>query len=80
MRFRIDITRREGLSDPEGVTTARALGDLGYDVEHVAFGRSIVLEVPGDDETGLRSQVDEMCQKLLANPVIEDYEISVVPG
>jgi len=77
MRFRIDITRREGLSDPEGVTTARALGDLGYDVERVSFGRSIMLDVPGDDVAVL-SDVDEMCRRLLANPVIEDYEISVV--
>lgn len=78
MRFRIDITRREGLSDPEGVTTERALGDLGYDAEHVSFGRSITLDVPGDDEARLLDLVDEMCRRLLANPVIEDYEISMV--
>ncbi len=76
MKFRVSISRRQGLADPEGVTTARALRDLGYQgVGDVHFGRSIDLEIAGDDEESLTSQVAEMCERLLANPVIEDYRV-----
>ncbi len=79
MRFQVAIRRRHGLSDPEGVTTLRALQDLGYDeVTEVHFGRTITLEVDGDDEATATDRVTEMCEKLLANPVIEDYEIAVL--
>ena len=76
MKFRVSIARRHGLADPEGVTTARALRDLGYgDVGDVHFGRTIDLDVAGDDEEALSAQVAEMCRRLLANPVIEDFEV-----
>ncbi len=78
MKYRVSITRKDGLSDPEGVETGRALRDLGYDgVGEVHFGRTITLEVDGDDEVTVRAQVVEMCDRLLANPVIEDYEVEV---
>jgi phosphoribosylformylglycinamidine synthase len=77
--FRVSITRKEGISDPEGVTTARALRDLGYtEVGEVHFGRTITLEVEADDRTEAEGRVDEMCARLLANPVIEDYTIEVI--
>ena len=76
MRFRVNITRKAGLSDPEGVETARALADLGYDeVGEVHFGRIITLEIGGDDTVAATARVTEMCERLLANPVIEDYTI-----
>jgi phosphoribosylformylglycinamidine synthase len=79
VRIKVSISRKEGLSDPEGVETARALGDLGYDaVGEVHFGRIIVLEVSGDDEGAVIEQVTEMCDRLLANPVIEDYTVEVI--
>ena len=79
MRLRVSINRKEGLSDPEGVETARALADLGFtEVEEVHFGRVILLEVPDRDPAGALLQVTEMCERLLANPVIEDYTIEVV--
>ena len=78
MRVRVEITRRPGIADPEGRTIARALGDLGYaEVESVAMGRTILLEVAGDDEPQVRDRVVEMCRRLLANPVMEDYTITV---
>ncbi|MFQ5554754.1 MAG: phosphoribosylformylglycinamidine synthase subunit PurS [Acidimicrobiia bacterium] len=77
MRYRIEITRRDGLSDPEGVTTKQALLDLGYDeVEDVRFGRTIYIET-GDTDAG-RQRLTEMCERLLANPVIEDFEIVAI--
>jgi phosphoribosylformylglycinamidine synthase len=79
MRFRVSITRKEGLADPEGVATRRALLDLGYEgVGEVHFGRIITLDLDvGDAEAGT-AVVHEMCERLLANPVIADYSIEVV--
>lgn len=79
MKFRIDIRRKEGLSDPEGMTTQRALRDLGYSaVTSAHFGRTIYLEIDGEDTGSAQSDVESMCRQLLANPVIEDYDIEVV--
>ena len=76
MKYRVAITRKEGLSDPEGVATRRALLDLGYGgVGEVHFGRIITLELDADNG---QDQVAEMCERLLANPVIEDYTIEIV--
>ncbi len=77
MKVRVDIRRKEGLSDPEGVTTQRALQDLGFGVDDVHFGRSIYLDVDGGDAAEVRRLVDEMCRTLLANPVMEEYEVVV---
>ena len=79
MKFRIDIRRKEGLSDPEGVTTQQALRNLGYsDVTATHFGRTIYLEMEGEDAGSATAEVEAMCRQLLANPVIEDFEIEVV--
>ncbi len=76
MRFRVSISRRQGLADPEGTTTARALRDLGYDeVLEVDFGRTMTIEVTAEDEAEARTRIDEMCERLLANPVIEAYNV-----
>jgi phosphoribosylformylglycinamidine synthase subunit PurS len=73
MRYVVEITRKSGLADPEGTTTAAALTDLGYsEVASVSFGRTIHLEVADDTSV---ERIDEMCRRLLANPVIEDYSI-----
>lgn len=80
MRFLVSISRKDGLADPEGATTARALRDLGYgDVGEVHFGRTILVELSGDDLDDARDRVDEMCRRLLANPVIEDFTIEALP-
>ena len=80
MRFEVSIRRRPGLSDPEGVTTAKALRDLGYpEVGDVHFGRTITLEVDTDDAAEATARVEEMCERMLANPVIEDYTVEVAP-
>ena len=76
MRFLVSITRRKGLADPEGTTTERALRDLGYsEVADVRFGRTITIDVSSDDEGDARTRIVEMCERLLANPVIEDYRV-----
>ena len=79
MKFRVQITRRPGIADPEGATTAHALRELGYaEVESVQFGRDMTVEVSGDDEEIALKRVTEMCERLLANPVIEDYTLERV--
>jgi phosphoribosylformylglycinamidine synthase PurS subunit len=74
--FVIQVDRKPGLSDPEGATTARALHDLGFAaVEHVSFGRTITIDIDAKNSNDALSTVENMCAKLLANPVIEYYTI-----
>ncbi|MDO9556554.1 MAG: phosphoribosylformylglycinamidine synthase subunit PurS [Coriobacteriia bacterium] len=75
-RFDIYVTYKKGIFDPPGATAERALQNLGYaEVSSVKIGKFIQLEVA--DGTGVE-RVAEMCGKLLANPVIEDYRIEPV--
>ncbi len=69
-RARVLIRPKEGILDPQGQAVERALGRLGFaGAAHVHIGRLIELDV--DD----LSQLPEMCERLLANPLIEEYEI-----
>lgn len=80
MRYEVVVTIRPkaGLRDPEGSTIADALAALGYDaVAGVHVGRQITLEVDGADEAAVVASVDEMCTRILANTVIEDYDVAV---
>jgi len=70
---RVLIRPKAGILDPQGQTVERALPALGFEgASHVRIGRLVELEV--DDP----SQLPAMCEKLLANPLIEDYEVEVV--
>ncbi len=72
-RYEIFVTYKKGIFDPPGATAERALRNLGYEgVNEVKIGKFIRLEADADEAT-----VAEMCDKLLANPVIEDYRIQV---
>jgi phosphoribosylformylglycinamidine synthase len=75
---RVEITHLPGIADPQGTTVERSLPALGYDnVSQVRVGKSIRLVVEATDETAARAQVDEMCHRLLANPVIEAYNVEL---
>jgi phosphoribosylformylglycinamidine synthase len=75
----VTITRRPEIADPEGATIQRALVDLGYgDVDGVRVNRTIEVSMPGRDQDYVVSAVRAMCDKMLANPVMEDYEIEIV--
>ena len=75
---RIEVGHRPGILDPQGGVIERALPALGWaNVSRVRVGKSIRLAVDAPDEATARAQVDEMCRRLLANPVIEDYTIDV---
>lgn len=78
MNVTVHIERRPEIADPEGTTISRALADLGYDeVTSLRTGRTFHLEVSGDDPERVRTRVTEMCERLLANPVIEDYAVEI---
>jgi phosphoribosylformylglycinamidine synthase len=77
-RLEIRITPREGLLDPEGKAVEHALHALSFDgVEAVRVGRLIRLRIRAGDEGEARRRADDMCRKLLANPVTEDYAIAL---
>jgi phosphoribosylformylglycinamidine synthase PurS subunit len=75
VRARVLIRPKEGILDPQGQAVEQALPALGFSgVRNVHVGRLIELDV--DDP----SEVPEMCERLLANPLIEDYEVSLLDG
>jgi phosphoribosylformylglycinamidine synthase len=78
MRVRVLIRPKEGILDPQGQAVERALPALGYEgVQNVHVGRLIELDVGGDERT-IPARVEEMCERLLANPLIESYEVQTI--
>ena len=80
-RFRVavQVVPRRGLLDPQGKAVADALHTLGFSgVAAVHVGRHLVIDLDAADEETARRQSREMCERLLANPVTEDYEIAEV--
>ena len=78
MKARVHVTLKSGVLDPQGKAIGHALGSLGFSgVGEVRQGKLIELELKETDATKARAQVKEMCEKLLANTVIEDYRIDV---
>ena len=76
MTVRID--RRQEIADPEGETVKRALHDLGFtETTDVRMDRVVHLEIEGEDSEVVKARVEEMCRQLLANPVLEDFEVMV---
>jgi phosphoribosylformylglycinamidine synthase len=74
----VNVMLKPGIADPQGQTIERALPALGYTgVRDVRVGKTIALEVDADSSDEAHSKVVEMCEKLLANPVIESYEVVV---
>jgi phosphoribosylformylglycinamidine synthase subunit PurS len=81
-RIAVHITPRKGLLDPQGKAVSDALHTLGFKaVKTVHVGRYITIVADAYDAVAAEEAVTEMCQKLLANPVTEDFEIeSAVPA
>jgi phosphoribosylformylglycinamidine synthase subunit PurS len=74
----VEVALRPGIADPQGATIERALPALGFDqVSGVRTGKAIRFSIEADDEVAARGQVDELCQRFLTNPVIEDALVSV---
>ena len=76
MKATIYISLKNGVLDPQGKAIEKALGQLGFDgVDSVRQGKMIELELTDTDANQARGRLQEMCEKLLANTVIENYDI-----
>lgn len=78
-RLEVRVKPRPGLLDPQGKAVHHSLNSLGWDGVHdVRVGKAIYIDMDADSEESALEAAETMCRKLLANPVTEDYEVSVV--
>jgi len=78
MKARVFVTLKNGVLDPQGKAIGHALNGLGFaEVGEVRQGKVIDLEIAGTDDAAARTRLKQMCEKLLANTVIEKYEIEL---
>ncbi|HEX5583680.1 phosphoribosylformylglycinamidine synthase subunit PurS [Gaiella sp.] len=75
MRLTVLIRPKTGILDPQGEAVQRSLATLGFSVTRARVGRLVDLEVDEADPGSARDEVQRMCEKLLANPLIESFEI-----
>lgn len=74
----ITVNFKKSILDPQGSAVLKALKSLGYNnVEDVRVGKHIEVMLESDNSENAKAQLDEMCSKLLANPVIEDYKVDL---
>ena len=79
MRARVLVRPKQGILDPQGRTVADALHTLGFAaVRDVHVGRHVIVELDAGDKAAAEQATREMCEKLLANPVTEDFEIASI--
>jgi len=71
------VRPKEGILDPQGQAIEQSLRKLGFDVEHARVGRVVDFDVEASSANEARERVNEMCRQLLANPLIESYEVEV---
>jgi phosphoribosylformylglycinamidine synthase subunit PurS len=77
----VEVALRPGIADPEGATIERALPALGFDgISGVRAGKAFRFVVDANDEDSARSQVEALCNRLLANPVIESSAVTLEPA
>ena len=77
---RIHVTLKPTVNDPQGLTVMGGLHSLGYnDVSDVRIGKYLEVRISGDDADRAASEVAEMCDQLLANPVIEEFRFTLEP-
>ncbi len=74
----VEVQLRPGIADPEGATIERSLPTLGFDgVKGVRVGKSIRFTLEAPDEQTARAEVEDLCQRFLTNPVIEDASVEI---
>ena len=79
MKAKITITLKNGVLDPQGKAIESALSGLGFDgAENIRQGKVIEVKLAETDEAAARAKAEEMCKKLLANPVMENYAIEIL--
>jgi phosphoribosylformylglycinamidine synthase len=72
------VRPKQGILDPQGQAVEASLRQLGFAVDDARIGRVVDLEVEATDATAAHAEVERMCEQLLANPLIESYEIELV--
>ena len=77
MKAVVMVRPKDGILDPQGEAVRHSLRKLGFDVTGARVGRLIDVELTADDRTDAEAQLRRMCSELLANPLIESYEIVV---
>jgi phosphoribosylformylglycinamidine synthase PurS subunit len=81
MKVRVLVRLKPGILDVQGAAVQRALGGLGFgDVRELRVGKLIEVEVDAPSAERARARVDEMCRRLLANTILEDYAIETDTG
>ena len=78
MKATVLVRPKPGILDPQGDAVGSALGHLGFDVTEARVGKVIDLELEAADEATAKAEVQRMCERLLANPLIESYEVEIV--
>ena len=79
MKVVINISLKDGVLDPEGQAIQTSLSNLGFnDFENVRIGKQIILNIDKLDKSDVFKVADQMCQKVLANTVIENYKIEIL--
>ena len=74
----VEVRLRDGIADPEGATVERSLPALGFDgIDGVRVGKAIRFTVEAADERAARAEVEQLCERFLTNPVIEDSVITL---
>ena len=77
MRLTVLIRPKAGILDPQGEAVQASLSTLGFSVTRARVGRLVDLEIATDDAEAARTEVERMCAELLANPLIESFEVVV---
>jgi phosphoribosylformylglycinamidine synthase PurS subunit len=80
MRATVLVRPKQGILDPQGQAVESSLRQLGFSVSDARVGRVVDLEVSSADAPTARAEVERMCEQLLANPLIETYEIELAEG
>ena len=78
MKATVLVRPKPGILDPQGEAVGSALGHLGFEVSDTRVGKVIDLELEAADAASAKAQVERMCERLLANPLIESYEVEIV--
>lgn len=78
MKVTVNISLKEGVLDPQGRAVERSLSSIGFtEASNVRIGKQITLDVDAEDAARAHQRVARMCEQILANTVIEDYEITI---
>jgi phosphoribosylformylglycinamidine synthase len=78
LKAEVNITLKRTVADPQGLTIKHALESLGYkDLADVRIGKLVVIKLNFKDKKRAEREINEMCKKLLANPIIEDYHFKI---